>query len=143
MSNFDTAKAIIENIKEVLRAQGINFTEATFGDTDDIPASLIPYGRIFYEREIFEYTHGQKPLYAETEFRINVILRDTNQEVLIRDQQEWVHKIRDSVTINALNINDLASSLLVSRVTSDNVEMENFLDVVFIDYRMLIRYREL
>ena len=69
MANIDTVKSITDNLQTVLEGQGVRFSRKTFEDEKNIPASLIPFGEIFYQGENFEYTHGQKPEYAERQGR--------------------------------------------------------------------------
>jgi len=142
MSNFDTVKAITANIESVLKAQGIGFNLAT-DETLDKKAALTPYGEIFYISETFEYTHGQKPEYAEAEFKIRIVLFNPNPRDMVREQQKWVHLIREALTVNALNVGGLVATKYVSRVTTDTVTIgsngDGFADL---DYTILIRYRE-
>ncbi|CAG0933365.1 hypothetical protein PLCT1_02345 [Planctomycetaceae bacterium] len=144
MSNFDTVQAITTNLEKVLRGLGLKFSPTIFDDAKNIPASLIPLGEIFYNRETFEYTHGQKPEYAEAEYALRVTLSYRNPADMMREQQRWVHLIRDGLTVNALNIGDLVTSKLVSRVTTEEAAVENDRSngIAAISYRTLIRYRE-
>lgn len=142
MGNADTVHSITDNVEEVLRNQGAKFSPATY-EEEAIPAALLPMGKIFYEREDFEYTHGQKPEYAEIDFLLQIILRNENPKDLIRTQQTWVHNVRDSLTVDALNIDDLSSSKLVSRVTTDSIEIDNRPEgLSIINYIVNVRYRE-
>ena len=142
MSNADTVHSITDNVEEVMRLQGAKFSPQALED-ETIKASNTPFGRIFYPREFFEYEHGQKPLYAEIEFNLQIVLLERNPKDMVRNQQTWVHNVRDNLTIDALNINDLASSKLVSRVTTDEIEIENKPEgVSLINYTVHVRYRE-
>lgn len=143
MSNFQTVTSITDNLQSVLKGMGINFTREAYDDEAAIPATILPHGQIFYEGETFEYTHGQKPEYGEILFRLRVVLRERASTDAIREQMKWVHLIRDGLTINALNIGDLVTSKLVSRVTTEGVEIVNNAPRASIIYRALIRYREL
>lgn len=143
MSNFDTVDAITDNVQAVLEAQGIKYHPEVIEDVEKIADSALPLGQIFYKGEEFEYTHGQKPQYSEIEFLLRVVFRERNQREMIRMQQEWAHKIRDSLTVNALNIGKLVSSKLVSRVTTENVDIDNRAALSVLEYEVLVRYREL
>lgn len=142
MSNFDTIDAITDNLQGVLKKLGVNFARETFEDLNAIPASLLPHGQIFYEREDFEYAHGQKPEYANALFRLRVIIAGQDARLLIREQQKWVHLIREALTVNALNIGGLATSKLINMVSTENVEIENMTAKAALNYRVAVRYRE-
>ncbi len=143
MANLETIKSITDNLQTVLQSMGVKFARETIADESKIPASLIPFGQIFYNTEEFEYTHGQKPMYVDTEYLIRVVLREKTSTDLIRTQQEWVHLIRDGLTINALNINALASTKYVSRVTTELLVMDTRENTTFVHYTVKIRYREI
>ncbi|MFQ5736612.1 MAG: hypothetical protein ACE5GY_07085 [Thermodesulfobacteriota bacterium] len=143
MSNFDTANAIEDNLHTVLEALGINFTREAYDNEAAISAALLPHGQIFYLGEDFAYNHGEKPLYAEIRFLIRVVLRERDAADIGREQRRWVHLIRDNITIDALNIGDLAGSKLVSRASTDGVDTENNAPRAAIRYRVSVRYREI
>ena len=144
MGDFDTVKSITDNLQRILDKQGIKFDREIFDDINKIEGSKLPVGQIFYQSPIFEYSHGQKPEYADLEFQVRVVFKDRSATDSIRDEQEWVQRIRESVTINALNVGDLASSLLVSKVTTEEVEVEHPGDGVgVLNYTLNVRYREL
>jgi hypothetical protein len=144
MTNFSTIKSITDNLQTVLKGLGINFTCEMLKDGQSVSVSLLPLGQIFYDSETFEYTHGEKPEYIEVAYNIRILLQERNATDTIREQQRWVHTIRDALTVSALNIGDLASSKLVSKVTTEDVSIDNTLDsITAVDYTVLIRYREL
>jgi len=145
MSNFDTVAAITDNIQGVLEALGIKFSQKAIEDTKDVPASLLPYGEIFYTGESFEETSGERAGYVEAAFTLVVILRERFARDLIRAEQDWVHRIRGALGVDALNIGDLASSKLVSRVRSGSVGMDKGSGksgLGILSYQVKVRYRE-
>lgn len=145
MSNFDTIQAITTNLETVLKGLGAHFDRATYEDDANIPASLLPYGRIFYIGEIFEEISGERPAYIESEFNLWVTIGERDAQKMIREQQRWIHSVRDGLTVNALNIGDLASSKLISRVITDEARMEQGSNegVSSVVYSVRVRYREL
>ncbi|MEE9615278.1 MAG: hypothetical protein V3W31_10090 [Thermodesulfobacteriota bacterium] len=143
MANVDTVKAITDNLEVVLRGEGIKFSRKVYEDEKSIPASLIPFGRIFYRGESFEHTNGQKPGYVEIEYLASVVLREKDAADLIRRQQEWVHRIREALTVDALNTGELAASKYVSRVDTTGVDMERRDTLAFVNCKITVRYREL
>lgn len=143
MSNLYTVQAITKNIETVLKGKGINFTQKAFDDETQIPASLLPLGQIFYNAEEFEYVHGQRPGYAEIAFTVKVVIDRRTPEDSIRDQQSWVHSVRDGLTVNALNIGDIVTSKLVSKVTTESVSIENkSSNISALTMAFKVRYRE-
>ncbi len=142
MGNADTVKAITDNIRSVLKATGIHFSPNIYEDEKNVPASLIPYGRILYKGETFEYTHGQKAGYAEAGFTIRVLLKDRDHAAMLSAQQMWVHRIRESLTVGSMNTGALAGSRYVTRVTSRGVGVENGVYLSSLVYTVAVRYRE-
>ena len=142
MGNIDTITAITDNLQNVLKALGINFSREVYEDVDKVPASLLPHGQIFYVREEFEYAHGQKPEYATASFLIRVIIAGQDAQNLIRVQQKWVHLIREGLTVNTLNVGGLVTSKLINLVTTESVDVANQPVKCTLNYRVNVRYRE-
>ncbi len=143
MGNKETVWSITDNTQTVLQGLGIKFSRQIYEEVEKIPASLMPYGQIFYKGEEFEYTHGQKPEYGEIEFLLRVAIQNRDATQMIREQQKWAHLIRDGLTVAALNIGDIVSSKLVSRVTTEDVTIDHRAAVSVLEYGVLVRYREL
>ena len=143
MGNFDTVAAITANLTKLLKQQGVKFTLEAYEDTTKIPTSALPHGLVQYLGEIFDQEHGQRPSWNEIKFKIRIVFKSTSADVIIRDQQKWMHKIRDNITVNAMNIDDLVSSKLVSWVKIEEGDVDSQLDRSTLDCFMMIRYREL
>lgn len=144
MADFDTLDGITDNIETVLKGLGAVFAVETFTDVAAIPASLLPLGQVFFEGVDFENTHNERPSYAEARFLVSVTMADRNPRGLAREEQKWVHLIRDGLTINALNIGALASSKLVSKVVSSPVRVDHPApDYGVVEHEIRVRYREL
>lgn len=144
MGNFATLDSITDNLETALKGAGIIFATETYDDLGAIPSAVLPLGQVFFDEIIFDYTFGQKPSYAEAGFTLRVVLNERDPRMLAREEQRWVHIIRDTLTINALNIGDLAASKLVSRVTSESVRVEHGKPQYgVLSYGVKIRYREL
>lgn len=142
MSNLATIKSITDNLQTVLRAKGIKFERKI--DEENIKATQLPAGQIFYRGEEFEYAHGMKPKWIEASFAIKVMIRERDAQNLIESTQEWVHNIREAINVNALNIGDLSSSKLVSRADTETADVEYpEKDTAMINTTVVIRYREL
>lgn len=140
--NFTTIKSITDNVQSVLQGQGIKFSRKTFEDEKAIPASLLPFGEIYYRGEDFEYNHGQRAGYSEASFNIKITLQDRDMTALMRSAQKWTHAVRDALTVNALNIVDLATSKLVSWVVMESVDINYTTEYATLTHRAKIRYRE-
>ena len=141
MGNFETVRAITDNIRDVLKAEGMHFPRTNQEDEKNIPASLIPLGAVSYTGEAFEYTHGQRPGYMEAGFAVKVLLNERDPVVMTRQQQTWIHRIREALTVDALNTGYLASNKLVSRVTTDSVDVEDKAGKAVLTCRLRVRYR--
>ena len=142
MSNFDTVSAITDNLQEALKKQGIHFSKSGFDDLGSIPASQLPLGRIFYAGESFEYAHGQRPMYGEVEYSVRVLLAEKDPADMMREQQRWTHRVRDAMTIEALNAWELSIGRPVSRVTVAGVSVDNDRHTASLVLRTVVRYRE-
>ena len=142
MSSLTTVKAITTNIKTVASKQGAKFYDKSYDDLSAVPASRTPYGQIFYVGNEFEYIHGQRMGYAEARFLLRIVISERNSKNMTERLQEWVHNLRAALTVNALNIGDLVSSLEVSRVVVDEVEVDNLAEYSVLGYRISVRYRE-
>jgi hypothetical protein len=145
MSNFDTVKSITDNIQSVLQGLGIKFSRKAFEDNKDVPASLLPYGEIFYTGESFEETSGERPSYVEADFTLIVIMRERVACDLVRAEQDWIHKMREALSVGTLNTGELAASKLVSRVTSTSIGMDKGSGksgLGILSYQVKVRYRE-
>jgi len=142
MSNFDTVTSITDNIQSILKREGIHFLKRTYEDGGAIPASLFPFGEIRYLGETFEEATGERPGYAEAEFRISVAFSGGDPSEVMREAQRWVHMIRGAITVNALNSGGLALPRYVSRVRTLGAEFESKEKFSRVNYKMAVRYRE-
>ncbi len=142
MSGSQTISVITENMLYVLGRQGLFFLKKGHDDGADIPASLLPAGQLFYSGEVFDATYGQRPSYVEARYLLKVILSERSPDALIREQQRWCHRIRDALTVEALNTNSLSASRLVSRVSIDAFEAQSRGDLSNLSCNVMVRYRE-
>lgn len=143
MTNFSTIKSITDNLQSVLRGIGLNFSREIHEDESKIPAGAIPLGHIFYRGETFEDTFNQRPIYIEAEYKLRVILRERDPIDMMREMQKWTHTVKDALTVNALNIGDLASSKLVNLVRVERAETETLsADMGAVNIEAIVRYRE-
>lgn len=143
MSNIDTVKSITDNLQTVCQAQGIKFSRKTFEEPKNVPAALIPLGEIYYNGQVRQHNHGQGPQYIVINFSLKVVLKERDLQVMMRKQQEWINKLDDAITIQALNIGDLASSQLVSWVSIEEEETDDDIDQSKVNLLVDVRFRRL
>lgn len=138
MANSDTVKAITLNLTSILEGLGFNIEDLSV----DPSMTSTPISVILYEGEDFEYGHGQKPLYNEIRYLLKVMLNDPRPGTSRDKYAEYVHAIREAVTVDALNVGALLASKLVSLVNTTEVTVTYEPPVSAIDYRLNVRYRE-
>ncbi len=138
MANSDTVKAITANLAAIIAGLGFKVEDLSI----DPSMATSPVSVILYEGEEFEYGHGQKPLYSEVKYLLKVMLNDPKPGTSRDKYAQYVHAIREAVTVDALNIGGLATSKLVSLVNTTDVAITYEPPVSTIDYRMNVRYRE-
>ena len=138
MANSDTVKAITANLAAILAGLGFKIEDLSI----DPSMATSPVCVILYEGEEFEYGHGQKPLYNEVKYLLKLMLNDPKPGTSRDKYAQYVHAIRDAVTVDALNIGGLAASKLVSLVNTTDVTITYEPPVSTIDYRLNVRYRE-
>lgn len=138
MANSDTVKAITANLAAILAGLGFKVEDLSI----DPSMTASPVCVILYEGEDFAYGHGQKPLYNEVKYLLKVMLSDPKPGTSRDKYAEYVHAIREAVTVDALNAGALATSKLVSLVNTTDVAIAYEPPVSTIDYRMNVRYRE-
>jgi len=142
MSNFDTVQAITENLAAALEAEGIRFSTGPYGDDSGIPAGVLPAGSIRYTGEAFEDASAQRPLYIEAGFTVRVVMAPGDRAGLARRQQDWVHRIRGSLSVDALNTGALAASKPVSRVIMGRAGAAANTNTASVTVEVAVRYRE-
>jgi hypothetical protein len=141
MSNTETVQAIITNIETILTNSTLAFKLEDMSDDEKL--KTIDLAKVIYTGEEFEESYGERNLYNEIEFLIVVQYTDPNPAARRDKNAVIVHKIRDNITIDALNVGFLASTKLVSRV--EHVEAKTGIDQTTntINYILKVRYREI
>ena len=139
MPNLNTVNAITANLKAILEALGLKVEDLTY----DPDADSTPLCQLDYTGERFGRNHGQGPLYNNIGFDLTILFRKSDPDTSRTEQATWIHKIRDAVTVDALNVDDLAASKLVSLVAHLDVDVEYRSPMTQITYELHVRYREL
>ena len=142
MSNYQIVSSITENLRQLLQSEGIKFSTQLYDDEASIPMSLIPFGRILYKGESFEHSFGLKPGYVEAEFLLSVILSGSDELRLMDEAQLWTHRLREAVTVSAINVAGLSTSMPVSNAAISKVVIERRGKLLLLDGLITIRYRE-
>ncbi|MBI2412472.1 MAG: hypothetical protein HYV24_04605 [Deltaproteobacteria bacterium] len=139
--SFETVRAITDNMRAALESLGLRFAVGAVEKDNATAASMLPAGRISYEGESFEPTHGERPGYSEAEFGITVEIRAGDPAEAVTEEQRWAHAVRGSITVDALNAGGLAATKRVSRVRVPKASVANNKESVSLSVRALVRYR--
>lgn len=138
--SFATIRAITDNMRAALESLGLKFAMGAV-ERDKAAASMLPAGRISYEGESFEPTHGERPGYSEAEFGITVEIRAGDPAEAVREEQRWAHSVREALTVDALNAGELAAGKRVSRVRIPKSSVASGKESASINVKALVRYR--
>ena len=145
MANADTVKAIITNIEGILSSSPHLLLKINIpgGVTETLPSfTANPVYYVMYDGETPEYEHGQKPGYMESSFIIVLVWLSGSISAARDKSIEWFHALRTALTVNALNVGDLAATKLVSRVTVEKPDVDMQPAETKILFRAMVRYRE-
>ncbi|MFQ5428042.1 MAG: hypothetical protein ACE5EZ_03580 [Thermodesulfobacteriota bacterium] len=141
MNNTETLRAITKNLNSILEAEGLHLPRENYEKEKNVPSSIFPYGVISYEGETFEYTHGERPGYSDVDFSVKVVLRNKDMRAMTDDEQRWAHRIREALTVDAINTGLISGASPVSRVATRAVRVEKAGHVSRLNYSLSIRYR--
>lgn len=140
MGNTETIQAITANLTTILTAQGFLIENSS----TDKELATAPSCAIRLTGERFESTHGERPSYNEVRYSLRIAFSDAYPSTSRGKIAEWMHKIRNTVTVPGLNIGDLAVSQLVSLVSHDGYNETDYSPpVTELEYNLQVRYREL
>lgn len=143
MSSFNTVKAITTNLKKVVAAIGVKVRVVSSSELDNTPLSILPMAIVDYEGESFENNFGEMPKYVEATYIVKVVTKkSTGKSINNEEDQKWIHKVRDALNVNTLNINELATSKLISMVKINSINVEEVKEKKIISFKLTIRYRE-
>jgi hypothetical protein len=141
MTNAANVKAIIANVESIISTTiGYNLEYAIRADED---VDTTPNAVLLYDGEEFEENFGEKPLYNEIKFEILTQFRESDPQDIRDKSVDIIHNYRGNITIDALNVGDISSSKVVSRVDHDTNARAEGIPVVQLSYQMLVRYREI
>jgi len=142
MSNTTTIKAIIKNIEAILSVS-LKKLDLFGGAPETLPDyTSAPVYYILYDGETPEYNHSQKPGYVEADLKIVLKWQSMGISAARDKTIEWFHTIRDALTVNALNVGDLAASKLVSKITVSKPDLDVQPAELLLTYTTTVRYRE-
>ncbi len=138
MANSDTVKTITANLAAILAGLGFKVEDLSVNPS----MSSSPVCVVLCNGEDFGAGHGERPLYNEIRYSLDVRFADKYPATSRDKIAEWAHKIRDNVKVAAINTGALAASKLVSWVNHDGYDVDYSPPVTQIEYRLKIRYRE-
>lgn len=138
MANSDTVKAITANLTAILAGLGFKIEDLSV----DPSMTSSPVCVVLCNGEDFGAGHGERPLYNEIRYSIEIRFSDKYPATSRDKIAEWAHKIRDNVKVATLNTGSLAASKLVSWVNHEGYDVEYSPPVTQIEYRLRVRYRE-
>lgn len=142
MDSLNTIKAITANIESNLDILGIDFIKKGYEDIKSVPSVQFPFAEIYYDGEDFEKSLSISPEYSNAHLIIKVYLYENNDELITDKKQEWVHSIKNKLTIENINIKDLESSKLVTNISINEISMKEYTsNIVSADFKINIRYR--
>ena len=140
-TNTTNVQAIITNLETIVGTT-LGF-KLEYNCKDDPDVDTTPGAVILYLGETFVENFGEKPLYNEISFLILIKFTEENPGSIRDKAITHVHKLREGITIDALNVGDLSASKIVSWVDHEGAEVDNEQPVNQIDYHLSVRYREL
>ena len=139
MSNLDTIKAITTNLKAIISTTLAWSREDLSADPH---AEETLQAKLIYREERPKHNFGEAPGYIEAFFVVEILTNKTTPDDIRDSLQAGVHGLIDAVTINALNVGDLAASKLVSWVEHAGSDAEQEVPLSTIRHPITIRYRK-
>jgi hypothetical protein len=143
--NADTVNSILDNLESVLNANtDLQWEFKAFFNPDSIAQAKFPFGWINFMDEDFEFNHNQKSKYNQVIVNLITGFQESSDRLLTRQRINLNHNVRDNVTVPSLNVGDLVTSKLVSRVEYDDIVVQdNDNNVSLMTMQIRIKYREL
>lgn len=138
MANTDTLKAIIANIRTIL-SNVIGYKVEDLSIDPDVDTT--PHASVNISGVSFGDNSGENSLWDEVDIEIKVNANKKTSVLSSDIQSDIIYNIRSNFTVEALNIDDLLISKLVSNVTHNDVNVEYEPPVSTITYSLNIRYR--
>ena len=143
MSNADTAKYIKTNIRSILTALGwkIDDLSTIKSDMSGYDGSH-PACMLILTGEDFEENYGEAPLYNELSFTIAFAFKYDDQDSANTKAIDFAHALRDGIKTSTLNVAGLATTQYVSNVDHAGYIPDYQAPACVVNYRLIVRYRE-
>ena len=137
--NAATIKSITANLITILSALG----KFTF-ESDKISPEINTWVQVNIGDDEEETNHGEGPMYINQTFEI-VAQRQIKDKIDHRSSgSEIKWDIKEAITVAALNVGDLASSILVLRVDQDsNINQYSSAQELIVTVNVTVRFRDL
>ncbi len=141
MGNIVTEKAITTNIESILTSSPLDLV---LHDLSADPKGIVkPAAMLLYEGGEAADNFGEAPTYIESAYTVKIGVNNSDPADRRALEQEIVHKLRAAFAdASTLNIGDLSSSKLVTRITHGEWEVDREPPVSFVTYPLTIRWRE-
>lgn len=138
--NAATVKSITNNIKKIIEdTLKYNFENQRIDTRTEFKPNVV----LEQLKATPNRNHGEGPMYVEQEYAITVKKKVDNKKEYRETSTEITFDFEENITVDALNIDDLASSKLVTvREMELDVEEYNGKDLI-INIALTVRFRDL
>lgn len=138
--NAATVKSITNNIKKIIEdTLKYNFENQRIDTKTEFKPNVI----LEQIKATPNRNHGEGPMYIEQEYAITVKKKIENKQQYRETSTEITFDFEENITVDALNIENLASSKLVTaRDMELDVEEYNGKDLV-VNIVLIVRFRDL
>ena len=137
--NPATVKSITANLIALLSG----LERFTF-ESDKVSPEINTWVQVNIGDDEEEINHGEGPMYIKQAFEIIAQrqITDKNNHRRLGTEIKW--NIKEAITVAALNVGDLASSMLVLRVDQDsNINQYSSDEGLIVTVNVIVRFRDL
>ena len=128
---------ITRNILSTLEKEGLY---AAIKGAEGVGTSHLSAGLI-YGGESFNRGYGAAPSYSVAAFSLELTLSRDGAERSLFELQQWVHRLRDAITVDALNGGTLSDIRPVVSVWVEDIRVEQAGQGVRLRCNLSVRYR--
>lgn len=146
MSTADTLSAIYDNLKTIIGGiVDVNTSREVMNAFRDDSADVKlggPIAVVLYAGSEFDNSLGYRPKYDTGAFPVIIKFSEPDVSAALKKQMQIIHDIKAAVTVDALNVGELAVAKHISRIEALPPDIrymppKNIIQMVF-----NIRYRE-
>ena len=136
MTTKSTVTAITNNIEAILSAMALSLEDQS-GEL----ISTKPLGGLEYLGDEYDDNYQERPFYNTAGFRITITAQGGEPSVERATSVMWVHDLKNTLTVESLNVGDLSVSKLVARVSHNENTVEKVGVLLKIEYEIGVKYR--